>query len=74
MTAADAPQLEKPLRELAWMQAQRARNFERFGIVTIEDLLTHYRSGTRTGGRSTIFQIRKASSRCACAARCWASP
>jgi ATP-dependent DNA helicase RecG len=42
MTAADAPQLEKPLRELAWMQAQRARNFERFGIVTIEDLLTHY--------------------------------
>lgn len=35
-------QLERPLRELAWMPPQRVRQFERFGIATIEDLLTHY--------------------------------
>jgi ATP-dependent DNA helicase RecG len=34
--------LAQPLREMAWMPPQRARQFERFGIATIEDLLTHY--------------------------------
>ena len=34
--------LEKPLRDLPWMPPQRARHFERFGISTLEDLLTHY--------------------------------
>ncbi len=34
--------LEKPLRETPWVPAQKARQFERFGVVTVEDLLTHY--------------------------------
>jgi len=33
--------LQQPLRELSW-PAQRLRQFERFGIATVEDLLTHY--------------------------------
>jgi ATP-dependent DNA helicase RecG len=33
--------LQQPLRELSW-PAQRLRQFERFGITTVEDLLTHY--------------------------------
>jgi ATP-dependent DNA helicase RecG len=37
----EAP-LAKPLGELPWLQPQRVRHFERFGISTIEDLLTHY--------------------------------
>jgi ATP-dependent DNA helicase RecG len=37
----DSP-LAKPLSELPWLQAPRVRQFERFGIATIEDLLTHY--------------------------------
>jgi len=41
-TAAEDTQLEKPLGELGWMPPQRARQFERFGIGTIEELLTHY--------------------------------
>jgi ATP-dependent DNA helicase RecG len=34
--------LAQPLSELPWLPPQRARHFERFGLVTIEDLLTHY--------------------------------
>ena len=34
--------LETPLRETRFLPPQRARQFERFGLVTIEDLLTHY--------------------------------
>jgi len=34
--------LDKPLRDFPWLPPQKARQFERFGIVTIEDLLTHY--------------------------------
>ncbi len=37
----DTP-LARALGELAWMPPQRARQFERFGIGTIEELLTHY--------------------------------
>jgi ATP-dependent DNA helicase RecG len=37
-----ASPLEQPLKELSWLPPQRARQFERFGIATIEDLLTHY--------------------------------
>jgi ATP-dependent DNA helicase RecG len=33
--------LLQPISALAW-PAQRVRQFERFGIVTVEDLLTHY--------------------------------
>jgi ATP-dependent DNA helicase RecG len=36
-----AVSLAQPLREVAWMQKSQ-RHFERFGIITIEDLLTHY--------------------------------
>jgi ATP-dependent DNA helicase RecG len=35
-------QLGAPLSGLPWLQGQRARQFERFGLVTVEDLLTHY--------------------------------
>ncbi len=34
--------LSQPLREISWLPPQRARQFERFGIVSVEDLLTHY--------------------------------
>jgi len=34
--------LAKPLGELPWIPPQRVRHFGRFGIATIEDLLTHY--------------------------------
>ncbi len=34
--------LEVPLRELEWMAPQRVRLFERFGLNTVEDVLTHY--------------------------------
>jgi len=34
--------LAKPLREFPWIPPQRARQFERFGITTLEDLLTRY--------------------------------
>src|ERR1700689_1313813 len=34
--------LDQALAEMAWLPPQRARQFERFGIATIEDLLTHY--------------------------------
>ena len=36
------PTLETPLRDLAWIPAQRVRQFERFGIATVEALITHY--------------------------------
>lgn len=36
------PQLETPLRELAWIPPQRLRQLARFGLATIGDLLTHY--------------------------------
>ena len=34
--------LEQPLREINWMPPQRVRQFERFGITTLDDLLTHF--------------------------------
>lgn len=34
--------LDTPLRELRWMPPQRVRQLERFGIRTVEDLLTHF--------------------------------
>ncbi|HEX4086051.1 MAG TPA: ATP-dependent DNA helicase RecG [Chthoniobacteraceae bacterium] len=34
--------LTAPLSELPWIPPQRARQFERFGLVTMDDLLTHY--------------------------------
>ncbi len=37
-----APQLETPLREIEWIPPQRARQLERFGLATVEDLLTHF--------------------------------
>ena len=41
--AAPGNPLEMPLRELlSWMPPQRARQFEKFGIGTVEELLTHY--------------------------------
>jgi len=35
-------QLETPLKDISWLLPQRARQFERFGIATVEELLTHY--------------------------------
>ncbi len=34
--------LEKPLADLGWLPPQRARQLERFGLWTVEDLLTHF--------------------------------
>ncbi len=34
--------LEAPLRSLEWLPAPRVRALERFGLRTMEDLLTHY--------------------------------
>ncbi len=34
--------LTQPLRDLPWLPPQRVRQFERFGLTTIADLLTHY--------------------------------
>ena len=31
-----------PLGELAWLMPQRVRQLERFGLTTVEDLLTHF--------------------------------
>ena len=42
MTGAAPNPLAAPVRELPWLPPQRARQFERFGLATLEDLLTHY--------------------------------
>jgi ATP-dependent DNA helicase RecG len=34
--------LATPLRELDWLPAQRVRQLERFGLTTVEALLTHF--------------------------------
>lgn len=34
--------LETPLQEIEWLPPQRARQLERFGLGTVEDLLTHF--------------------------------
>ena len=42
MTEPAPSPLAAPLSALPWLGAQRVRQFERFGIATVEDLLTHY--------------------------------
>jgi len=37
-----ALKLESPIMDVAYMQPPRAKHFEKFGIATVGDLLTHY--------------------------------
>ena len=51
--------LETALAEIDWLVPQRVRQLERFGLRSVEDLLTHFQNATKIARVSTVFPRAK---------------
>ena len=61
-------ELSQPLADLEWVPRAKLTPLRRLEIETVEDLLTHFRGGTKIGGNFRAFLMRNLPSRFVCAA------